>query len=51
MKEYQLDIPCRGFCVSDDDSRIWAIATNTDYEIVDFDLNNQMNRNKIIIPT
>ena len=38
VKEYKLDIPCSYLCVSDDDSKIWAIASNPDIILVSFDL-------------
>lgn len=40
VKEYELDVPCSYMCVADDDTRMWAVATNDDGEIVpvSFDL-------------
>ena len=37
-KEYELDIPSRFLCVSDDDSRLWTIALDTETALVYFDL-------------
>lgn len=44
IKEYKLDVPCGYLCVSDDDTKIWAIATNNEGEIilVSFDLEKSM---------
>jgi hypothetical protein len=38
VKEYELDIPCGYLCVSEDDSKMWAIASNPDITMVTFDL-------------
>ena len=38
VKEYGLDVPCSYLCVSDDDRKIWAIASNPDITLVLFDL-------------
>jgi hypothetical protein len=38
--EYALDIPCTFLCVSDDDRRLWAVATTPDMSFVYFDLRN-----------
>jgi hypothetical protein len=35
---YHLDIPCLAFCVTSDDTRIWAIANDPDPKIVYFGL-------------
>ena len=43
VKEYILDVPCSYLCVSDDDSKIWAIASNPDITLVSFDLENKQN--------
>jgi len=43
VKEYILDIPCSYLCVSDDDSKIWAIASNPDIALVSFDFENKQN--------
>ena len=40
VKEYALDVPCSYLCVSDDDSKIWAIASYPDITIVSFDIEN-----------
>jgi hypothetical protein len=37
-KEYELDVPSRHLCVSDDDSKLWAIALDPDILLVYFDL-------------
>jgi len=37
-KEYELDIPSLYLCVSDDDSKLWAIALDPDILLVYFDL-------------
>ena len=38
LKEYQLDALCSYLCVSDDDSKIWAIVSKPDITLVSFDL-------------
>jgi hypothetical protein len=38
VKEYELDVPCSYLCVSDDDRKIWAVASNPDITLVSFDL-------------
>jgi len=40
VRELRLDIPCSYLCVSDDDTRMWAVATDASGEIVpvSFDL-------------
>lgn len=38
--EYKLDIPCSFLCVSEDESRLWAIATTPETSLVYFDLQN-----------
>ena len=43
VKEYELDVPSLYLCVSDDDSKLWAIATNPDPELVYFNLKNPNN--------
>ena len=43
VKEYELDVPCSYLCVSDDDSKIWAIASNPEITLVSFDLENKQN--------
>jgi hypothetical protein len=40
VKEYELDVPCSYLCVSDDDSKIWAIASGPEITLVSFDLKN-----------
>ncbi len=40
VKEYGLDVPCSYLCVSDDDSKIWAVASNPNITTVLFDLRN-----------
>jgi hypothetical protein len=44
VKRYELDVPCGFLCVSDDDAKMWAIATNDNGETVlaSFDLDNPM---------
>ena len=42
VKEYELDVPCNYLCVSDDDSKIWAIATCPDISLVFFDLEHEI---------
>jgi len=41
VKEYELDVPCSYLCISDDDSKIWAIASIPEITIVSFDLENE----------
>lgn len=41
VKEYEFDVPCSYFCVSDDDNIIWAIASNPDISIVYFVLEDE----------
>ena len=41
VKEYELDVPCNYLCVSDDDSKLWAIATHPDISLVFFDLESE----------
>ena len=41
VKKYELDVPCSYLCVSDDDSKIWAVASNPDIILVSFDLENK----------
>jgi hypothetical protein len=33
VKEYELDVPCSYLCVSDDDTKMWAVVTDSDGEI------------------
>ncbi len=40
-KEYELDIPCSHLCVSDDNSKLWAIATQPEMTLVSFNLKPQ----------
>ena len=40
VKEYEFDVPCSYLCVSDDDSKIWAIVSEPEIAIVSFDLEN-----------
>ena len=40
VKEYELDLPSRNLCVTDDDSRLWTISLNPDISLVYFDLRN-----------
>lgn len=48
VKEYELDVPCSYICISDDDVKMWAIATDNNGEIVlvSFDLDNSI-RHKV----
>ena len=43
VKEYELDVPCSYLCVSDDDGKIWAIASEPDITLVSFDLETKQN--------
>ena len=38
IKDYELVIPCRYICITEDDSRLWAIATEPEMALVYFDL-------------
>ena len=38
VEEYELDVAGSSICVSDDDSKLWAIASNPDNSLVFFDL-------------
>ena len=38
LKKYELDIPCRYLCVSDDDCKLWSIALEPEISLVYFDL-------------
>ena len=45
VKEYDLDVPCGFMCVSNDNSKIWAIATEPNNSLVCFDLNDNNSEN------
>jgi hypothetical protein len=45
-KEYELDVPSSYLCVSDDDSKLWTVASNPDSELVYFDLENITENNQ-----
>jgi hypothetical protein len=38
VKEYELDVPCSYLCISDDDRKMWAVASSPDIAPVSFDL-------------
>jgi hypothetical protein len=40
VKEYELDVLCSYLCVSDDDSKIWAVASTPEIAMVSFELEN-----------
>ena len=42
VKEYELDVPTSYLCVSNDDSKIWAIASTPEIALVTFDLKNNI---------
>ena len=46
VKEYALDIPCSYLCISDDESKIWAVASNPEITLVFFDLENNQDDKK-----
>jgi hypothetical protein len=45
LKEIELDIPCKYFCVSPDDKNMWAIAEIPEPTIVRFDLTDTKKKN------